>query len=75
MKLPTGFVPNEDQGYFFTVFNLPDGASMERTDELMRRAEADLKTIPGVEEVLTMGGLESSHKRLHIQQCLDHHDA
>jgi HAE1 family hydrophobic/amphiphilic exporter-1/multidrug efflux pump len=57
MSLPTGFVPNEDQGYFFTVFNLPDGASMERTDQLMRRAEADLKTIPGVEEVLTMGGL------------------
>lgn len=57
MKLPAGFVPNEDQGYFFTVFNLPDGASMERTDELMRRAEADLKAIPGVEEVLTTGGL------------------
>jgi HAE1 family hydrophobic/amphiphilic exporter-1/multidrug efflux pump len=57
MKLPSGFVPNEDQGYFFAVFNLPDGASMERTDQLMRRAEADLKTIPGVEEVLTMGGL------------------
>lgn len=55
--LPTGFIPNEDQGYFFTVFNLPDGASMERTDELMRRAESDVKSIPGVAEVLTMGGL------------------
>jgi HAE1 family hydrophobic/amphiphilic exporter-1/multidrug efflux pump len=57
MKLPTGFVPNEDQGYFFNVFTLPDGASMERTDQLMRRAEADLKSIPGVAEVLTTGGL------------------
>jgi len=57
MSLPTGFVPNEDQGYFFAVFNLPDGASMERTDALMKRAEADLKTIPGVAEVLTTGGL------------------
>jgi hydrophobe/amphiphile efflux-1 (HAE1) family protein len=57
MSLPTGFVPNEDQGYFFSVFTLPDGASMERTDQLMKRAEADLKTIPGVEEVLTTGGL------------------
>src|SRR5215472_9886928 len=56
-KAPTGFVPNEDQGYFFTVFNLPDGASMERTDELMRRAETDVKAIPGVEELLTLGGL------------------
>jgi HAE1 family hydrophobic/amphiphilic exporter-1/multidrug efflux pump len=57
MSLPSGFVPNEDQGYFFTVFNLPDGASMERTDQLMRRAEADVKALPGVGEVLTMGGL------------------
>ncbi len=57
MKIPTGFVPNEDQGYFFTVFNLPDGASMERTDQLMRRAEADLKPVPGIAEVLTLGGL------------------
>jgi len=57
MKLPTGFVPNEDQGYLFTVFTLPDGASMERTDQLMKRAEADLKSIPGVAEVLTTGGL------------------
>ncbi len=57
MSLPTGFVPNEDQGYFFSVFNLPDGSSMERTDQLMRRAEADLKGVPGVAEVLTMGGL------------------
>ncbi len=57
MKVPTGFVPNEDQGYFFAVFNLPDGASMERTDALMRRAEADLKGVPGVQEVIVMGGL------------------
>ncbi len=57
MSLPSGFVPNEDQGYFFSVFTLPDGASMERTEQLMKRVEADLKTIPGVEEVLTTGGL------------------
>src|ERR1044071_4559580 len=57
MKLPTGFVPNEDQGYLFCVFTLPDGASLERTDQLMKRAEADLKSIPGVQEVLTTGGL------------------
>jgi HAE1 family hydrophobic/amphiphilic exporter-1/multidrug efflux pump len=56
-KLPGGFVPNEDQGFFFIVFNLPDGSSMERTDKLMRRAEEDLKSISGVGEILTMGGL------------------
>jgi HAE1 family hydrophobic/amphiphilic exporter-1/multidrug efflux pump len=57
MKVPTGFVPNEDMGYFFAVFTLPDGASMERTDELMKRAEADLKGVPGIQEVVAMGGL------------------
>jgi HAE1 family hydrophobic/amphiphilic exporter-1/multidrug efflux pump len=57
MSLPTGFVPNEDMGYFFAAFSLPDGASMERTDQLMKRAEQDLKSIPGVEELITMGGL------------------
>jgi HAE1 family hydrophobic/amphiphilic exporter-1/multidrug efflux pump len=56
-KLPAGFVPDEDQGYFFTTFYLPDGASMERTDNLMRRAEKDLKSVPGIGEVLTCGGL------------------
>ncbi len=57
MKVPAGFVPFEDQGYFFAVFNLPDGASMERTDELLQHAEADLKGVPGVQEVIVMGGL------------------
>jgi HAE1 family hydrophobic/amphiphilic exporter-1/multidrug efflux pump len=56
-KLPSGFVPFEDEGYFFAVFTLPDGASMERTDELMKRAETDLKSIEGVQEVIVMGGL------------------
>jgi HAE1 family hydrophobic/amphiphilic exporter-1/multidrug efflux pump len=57
MSLPTGFVPAEDMGYFFAAFNLPDGASMERTDALMKRAETDLKSVPGIQEVITMGGL------------------
>ncbi|MBL0156966.1 MAG: multidrug efflux RND transporter permease subunit [Bryobacterales bacterium] len=55
--LPSGFVPYEDQGYFFAAFTLPDGASMERTDDLLKRAEQDLKTVPGIQEVLTLGGL------------------
>lgn len=57
MKLPTGFVPYEDMGYLFAAFTLPDGASMERTDQVMKQAEADLKGVPGIEEVLSLGGL------------------
>jgi HAE1 family hydrophobic/amphiphilic exporter-1/multidrug efflux pump len=55
--LPTGFVPIEDQGAIFGVLTLPDGASLERTDALARRTEADFRKIPGVEHVLTFGGL------------------
>jgi len=55
--LPTGFVPDEDQGVLFVAFILPDGASMERTDAVTRRAEEFLKKLDGVQSVVTMGGL------------------
>ena len=56
-KLPTGFVPNEDQGYFFIAVTLPDGASLDRTDALSKRSEEFIMKIPGVKRVVTMGGL------------------
>jgi hydrophobe/amphiphile efflux-1 (HAE1) family protein len=54
--LPTGFVPNDDQGYFYVALNLPDGASMERTEDLTKRVEAFLRKVPGIESSLTLGG-------------------
>jgi HAE1 family hydrophobic/amphiphilic exporter-1/multidrug efflux pump len=55
--LPTSFVPDEDLGYYFAIFQLPEGSSMERTDILTKRAEEDIRKIKGVKEVLAMGGL------------------
>ena len=55
--LPTGFVPMEDQGALYGVLTLPDGASLQRTDALARRAEADIRRMPGVAHVMTFGGL------------------
>ena len=55
--LPGGFVPDEDQGAFFAALVLPDGASMERTDAVARRAEAFLQKLDGMEYVMTLGGL------------------
>jgi HAE1 family hydrophobic/amphiphilic exporter-1/multidrug efflux pump len=55
--LPKGFVPDQDQGYYFAVLQLPDGSSMERTDALAKRGEEFLAKIPGVKGVVTMGGL------------------
>ena len=54
--LPTGFVPDEDQGYLISLFTLPDGASLERTDEVTKKAEKYLLAQKGVKSVITMGG-------------------
>ena len=56
--LPTGFLPDEDQGVFFTAVRLPDGASLERTRGLTNKVEGILAKIPGVEAVTTFGGLD-----------------
>jgi HAE1 family hydrophobic/amphiphilic exporter-1 len=47
-KLPTGFIPEEDQGYLFINVSLPDAASLQRTDVVHREIESILATTPGV---------------------------
>jgi HAE1 family hydrophobic/amphiphilic exporter-1/multidrug efflux pump len=54
--VPAGFVPDEDLGYFYAVFSLPDGASLERTTILAKRAETEILKVEGVQNVLTQGG-------------------
>jgi HAE1 family hydrophobic/amphiphilic exporter-1 len=48
-RLPTSFLPQEDQGYFYLNVQLPVAASLQRTDEVCRQIEAILKETPGVE--------------------------
>ena len=54
---PTGFLPQEDQGAFFVVAQLPDGASVGRTSDALKEAEAILKREPAVADVATIVGL------------------
>jgi len=54
--LPKGFLPEEDQGYFFAQVILPDAASLQRTDDVMRQCEKILQETPGVEYVSTVTG-------------------
>jgi len=56
MKVPGGFVPEEDQGYFIIGVNLPDGASLQRTDEVCKKIEGILKKVPYLEDVTTVVG-------------------
>jgi HAE1 family hydrophobic/amphiphilic exporter-1 len=55
-KLPTSFLPDEDQGYFFVNLQLPDAASLQRTDEVCKKIESMLMQAPGVEHVTTVVG-------------------
>ena len=55
-KLPTSFVPDEDQGYFFMNIQLPHAASLQRTEDVLAKIQKITSAIPGVENVTTVGG-------------------
>ncbi len=55
-KVPSGFVPEEDQGWFLISVMLPDAASLQRTDEVSQKVEAILKKIPEVELYTVVNG-------------------
>ena len=55
-KIPGSFLPEEDQGYFFVQVLLPDAASLQRTDAVMKQCETILQNTPGVEYVSTVTG-------------------
>lgn len=55
-KIPAGFVPEEDQGYFIMAVQLPDAASLQRTDAVTKKVEAILKKIPEIELYTTVNG-------------------
>lgn len=55
--LPTAFVPMEDQGYFITSINLPDGATTNRTLEVVKEVEKILKQEPTVAMFTAITGL------------------
>jgi multidrug efflux pump len=54
--VPTGFLPEEDQGAFFVMVQLPDGASVARTSEVTKRVEDILKGMPAVEHTMSILG-------------------
>lgn len=54
--LPTSYIPDEDMGYFMTSVQLPTGASLERTEDVMNRLSAKIKEVPGVKDVMSISG-------------------
>jgi HAE1 family hydrophobic/amphiphilic exporter-1 len=55
-KLPTSFLPDEDQGFFYVNLQLPDAASLQRTDAVCRKIENILSQTPGIRYTTTVAG-------------------
>ncbi len=58
-RVPTGFIPIEDQGYLLAAVQLPDGASLDRTQRVMDRVQEIVSKTPGVEQVMTIAGISA----------------
>jgi len=55
--VPGGFIPDEDKGYLFVAIELPEGASLQRSDEVLKQVENVVNNTPGVRSALAIGGL------------------
>jgi hydrophobic/amphiphilic exporter-1 (mainly G- bacteria), HAE1 family len=55
-RLPTSFLPEEDQGFLLLQAQLPDGASLQRTDAVTRKMEEIVKATPGVAHYVSISG-------------------
>ncbi|HUA55197.1 MAG TPA: multidrug efflux RND transporter permease subunit [Candidatus Sulfotelmatobacter sp.] len=59
-RAPTGFIPQQDQGYLITVIQLPPGASLARTDAVVRRATKIILGTPGVIHAVPFAGFDGA---------------
>jgi hydrophobe/amphiphile efflux-1 (HAE1) family protein len=60
VRAPTGFIPEQDQGYLITVVQLPPGATLERTEAVVKKAIDIIMSTPGVEHVAPFAGLDAT---------------
>ncbi|OAI27851.1 RND transporter [Methylosinus sp. R-45379] len=57
---PTGFIPDQDQGYLITLVQLPPGSTLDRTDAVMREATRIIGGVPGVRHGAPYVGLDGA---------------
>ncbi|MES2570657.1 MAG: multidrug efflux RND transporter permease subunit [Verrucomicrobiota bacterium] len=58
-RVPAGFIPLQDMGYFLVVVQLPDGAAFARTDDVVRRVDEIARNEPGVAHTFAISGYSS----------------
>jgi multidrug efflux pump subunit AcrB len=54
--VPGGYIPDEDKGYLFVSVQLPEGASLQRTDEILKQVESIVSGTEGVRSALGLAG-------------------
>ena len=59
-RAPTGFIPEQDQGYLITVLQLPPGATLTRTEQVVKRATDIILKTRGIEHVAPFAGLDAT---------------
>jgi HAE1 family hydrophobic/amphiphilic exporter-1 len=57
-NVPSGFIPNEDQGMFYAIIQTPPGSSLERTNQTAERLQKIAEGIEGVQSVSSLAGYE-----------------
>jgi HAE1 family hydrophobic/amphiphilic exporter-1 len=57
-SVPSGFIPNEDQGMFYAVIQTPPGSTLERTNQISEKLQKIAEEIPGVKSVSSLAGYE-----------------
>jgi HAE1 family hydrophobic/amphiphilic exporter-1 len=58
-RVPTGFIPIEDQGYLLAAVQLPDGASLDRTQRVLDQVSEIAGKTPGVAQVISIAGISA----------------
>ncbi|MEA2918175.1 MAG: hypothetical protein QOJ15_10256 [Bradyrhizobium sp.] len=58
-RVPTGFIPIEDQGYLLVAVQLPDGAALDRTQRVLDQVSDLAGKTPGVEQVISIAGISA----------------
>ncbi|HEY6867804.1 MAG TPA: multidrug efflux RND transporter permease subunit [Candidatus Eisenbacteria bacterium] len=57
-QVPSSFIPTEDKGYFAVAIQLPDAASLQRTQAVVQRVEGFLRQEPAVRNIVALAGLD-----------------
>ncbi|MFL5284624.1 MAG: efflux RND transporter permease subunit, partial [Rhodopila sp.] len=56
-RIPTAFIPLDDQGYLIAAVQLPEGAALGRTTEALQKIRTAAQDVPGVQEVIALAGM------------------